>query len=187
VDARILSAQKALRVAAEPLLGGGRGALVGVTVDDLRDALYASKIASYTQGFEMLARASADKGYGSDLGEIARIFTAGCIIRARFLDRVTATFKSPSPPPLLALAPDFAEELRRRLPAWRRVVGAATASGIAIPGHATSLAWLDTLATARGSAAVIQAQRDYFGSHGYERVDEPGVPQHTAWKALARG
>jgi 6-phosphogluconate dehydrogenase len=187
VDARILSAQKPLRVAAEPLLGGGRGALAGVSVDDLGDALYASKIASYTQGFDLLARASVEKDYGSDLGEIARIFTAGCIIRARFLDRVAAAFKAPSPPPLLALAPDFADELRRRLPAWRRVVGAATAAGLAVPGHATSLAWLDTLATARGSAALIQAQRDYFGSHGYERIDEPGVPQHTDWKRLARG
>jgi 6-phosphogluconate dehydrogenase len=181
VDARVLSAQKELRVRAEQAFGATRGALASVSVDDLRDALYASKIASYTQGFQMLARASEERGYGTDLGEVARIWTAGCIIRARFLDRVRAAFARTPAPELLALAPEFVADLGRRLPAWRRVVGAALAAGIPVPGLAASLAWYDTLVTARGSAAVIQAQRDYFGSHTYERSDAPGVSVHTDW------
>jgi 6-phosphogluconate dehydrogenase len=181
VDARVLSAQKDLRVRAEQAFGATRGALAGVSVDDLRDALYASKIASYTQGFQMLARASEERGYGTDLGEVARIWTAGCIIRARFLDRVRAAFARTPAPELLALAPEFVADLGQRLPAWRRVVGASLAAGIPVPGLAASLAWYDTLVTARGSAAVIQAQRDYFGSHTYERSDAPGVAVHTDW------
>jgi 6-phosphogluconate dehydrogenase len=181
VDARVLSAQKELRVRAEEAFGATRGALAGVSVDDLRDALYASKIASYTQGFQMLARASEERGYGTDLGEVARIWTAGCIIRARFLDRVRAAFARTPAPELLALAPEFVADLGRRLPAWRRVVGASLAAGIPVPGLAASLAWYDTLVTARGSAAVIQAQRDYFGSHTYERSDAPGIAVHTDW------
>lgn len=186
VDARVLSSQRALRVRAEAALGRpapaeGRRALEGVTVDDLGDALYAAKIASYTQGFQMLAAASDARGYGTDLAEVARIWTAGCIIRARFLGRVVDAFRADPRPDLLALAPDFARDLSRRAPAWRRVVSAATAAGVAVPGLAASLTWLDTLSTGRGSASLIQAQRDYFGSHTYERRDAPGVAVHTEW------
>jgi len=186
VDARVLSAQKELRVRAEKSFGAVRGKLSGVSVDDLRDALYASKIASYTQGFQMLSRASEERGYGTDLGEVARIWTAGCIIRARFLDRVRAAFARTPAPELLALAPEFVEDLGRRLPAWRRVVTASLAAGIPVPGLAASLAWYDTLVTARGSASVIQAQRDYFGSHTYERLDAPGVSVHTDWPRFGK-
>lgn len=192
VDARIVSGDKSLRERIAPALGrdaiarDGGARVEGVSVDDVRDALYAAKITSYAQGFSLLARASDQKGYGTNLGEVARIWTAGCIIRARFLDRVTAAFARGGLVSLI-LAPDFADELRRRLPAWRRVVAACARAGVAAPGLCTSLAWLDGMATARGSASVIQAQRDYFGAHGYERLDRPGVPQHTAWKKLARG
>jgi 6-phosphogluconate dehydrogenase len=189
VDARIVSGDKSLRERIAPTLGRDAversGRVEGVTVDDVRDALYAAKITSYAQGFSLLARASEQKGYGTNLGEVARIWTAGCIIRARFLDRVTAAFRSGDLASLI-LAPDFADELRRRLPAWRRVVSACARAGVAAPGLCTSLAWLDGMATARGSASVIQAQRDYFGAHGYERLDRPGVSQHTEWKKLAR-
>ena len=181
VDARVMSAGRELRVAAEAAFGRPEPRLAGVQVDDLADALYASKIASYTQGFAMLARASEVRGYGTDLAEVARVWTAGCIIRARFLGRVAEAFRAEGAPALLALAPDFATELKRRVPGWRRVVSAAMASGVAVPGLAASLAWFDTLTTARGSAALIQAQRDYFGSHTYERVDAPGVAVHTDW------
>ena len=186
VDARVLSAQKDLRVRAEQSFGATRAKLEGVSVDDLRDALYASKIASYTQGFQMLSRASAERGYGTDLGEVARIWTAGCIIRARFLDRVRAAFTRKPEPELLALAPEFVEDLRRRLPAWRRVVTAALAAGIPVQGLAASLTWYDTLVTARGSASVIQAQRDYFGSHTYERLEAPGAFVHTDWPRFGK-
>ena len=159
----------------------GSGALEGVTVDDLEKALYAAKIASYTQGFAMLATASREHDYGIDLAEVARIWTAGCIIRARFLGHVVEAFQSEPVPELLVLAPTFAEALSARLPAWRRVVAAAVAAGIPVPGLAASLTWFDTLATARGSANLIQAQRDYFGSHTYERIDRPGEKVHTDW------
>jgi 6-phosphogluconate dehydrogenase len=180
VDARILSSQKDVRVRAEGLHRPVRTELEGVTVNDLADALYASKIASYTQGFAMLRAASEAFGYGTNLAEIARIWTAGCIIRASFLARVMSAFRTSDE--LLALTPEFTSDLARRLPAWRRVVAAAAKAGIATPGLSVSLGWYDTLTTARGSASVIQAQRDYFGSHTYERVDAPGVAVHTEWK-----
>ena len=182
VDARGMSAQKKLRVHAEELFSHKRSRLEGVSANDLSDALYASKIASYTQGFAMLQTASDARGYGTNFGEIARIWTAGCIIRARFLGRVRDAFAAQQAPELLALAPDFIADLKKREPGWRRVVAQATKSGIAVPGLSASLSWFDTLTTARGSAALIQAQRDYFGSHTYERLDRPGTAIHTDWK-----
>ncbi len=181
VDARLLSSAKDTRVRAERLHQPARGKLEGVSVNDLADALYASKIASYTQGFAMLQAASEAFGYGTNLSEVARIWTAGCIIRASFLQRVMAAFKDKSD--LLALTPAFVADLAKRLPAWRRVVAGAARAGLAAPGLAVSLSWYDTLTTARGTAAVIQAQRDYFGSHTYERNDQPGVAVHTEWKS----
>ena len=181
VDARGLSSMKDLRVRAEAALQPGRGRLQGVSIEDLGDALYAAKIASYTQGFALLRVASEAYGYGTNLAEVARIWTAGCIIRAVFLDRIRQAFAATPAPELLALAPDFVADLARRLPGWRRVVSAATAAGRPIPGLSASLAWFDTLTAARGTAAMIQAQRDYFGSHTYERSDEPGKFVHTDW------
>ena len=181
VDARNLSAARPLRLRAAGVLGERRAPLEGVSVEDLRDALYAAKIASYAQGFALLRAASLERGYGTDLAEVARIWTAGCIIRARFLDRVRAAFKAQPDLDLLALSADFAEELRRREGAWRRVVTAATAAGLPVPGLGASLTWFDTLRTARGSASLLQAQRDYFGSHTYERIDAPGKVVHTEW------
>ncbi|MGC4116527.1 MAG: NADP-dependent phosphogluconate dehydrogenase [Myxococcales bacterium] len=181
VDARNLSAGRALRVQFETAVGGTAGKLAGVSPQDLQDALYASKIASYAQGFAMLGRASAERDYGTDLAEVARIWTAGCIIRARFLERVREAFAAQPALEMLALSPDFAGELQKREGAWRRVVSAATSAGLPIPGLSASLAWFDTLRTSRGTGAVIQAQRDYFGSHTYERTDKPGVAVHTDW------
>ena len=183
VDARVLSADRDRRVDAEALFDAGDAAsLAGVTADDVRDALYASKIASYTQGFDLLARASAERDYGTDLSEVARIWKAGCIIRARFLDGVREAFAGRDAPALLAFAPAFRDALQERQGAWRRVVAEAVRVGIPVPGLAASLAWFDTLRTARGSANLIQAQRDYFGSHTYERVDAPGRFVHSEWK-----
>lgn len=182
VDARILSAGKELRGRAEAALQPQRGTVEGLTLDDLRDALYASKIASYTQGFALLQAASEARDYGTNLSEIARIWTGGCIIRAAFLERVRAAFAGQDKPELLVLAPDFVADLQGRVPGWRRVVAAATAAGRPIPGLGASLGWFDTLTQARGSAALIQAQRDFFGNHTYERIDAPGVPVHTEWR-----
>jgi 6-phosphogluconate dehydrogenase len=186
VDGRSLSADRGLRLKAADVLGDRRGSFSGASIADLKDALYASKIASYAQGFAMLARASAERGYGTDLSEVARIWTAGCIIRARFLERVRQAFKGGGNPELLALSVEFASDLSRRQEAWRRVVSASVVAGLPVPGLSASLAWFDTLRMARGSAALIQAQRDYFGSHTYERVDRPGVAVHTEWPRFGR-
>jgi len=179
VDARALSSQKALRVEAARSSGGGVGALVGVTREDLEHALWAAKVASYAQGFALLSAASEAHDYGVEPAEVARIWTAGCIIRAGLLERVVEVFREEEPPKVLTFA--FQRELNARLPAWRRVVAAAVTSGHPVPGLAASLGWYDTLVTAHGSAHLIQAQRDYFGSHTYERVDRPGVKVHTEW------
>ena len=186
VDARGLSSLRALRASAAGKYPGAGGTISAVSVDDLRDALYASKVASYTQGFQMMAAASKELGFGTNLGEMARIWTAGCIIRARFLDRIREAFTSDPAPELLALAPSFVPDVARRLPGWRRVVAAATSAGIPIPGLSASLSWFDTLVTARGSASILQAQRDYFGSHTYERLDEPGKAVHTDWPRFGK-
>ena len=153
-----------------------------MTSEDVGAALDAAKIASYTQGFDLLARASEERGYRRRTSRRLRVlWKAGCIIRARFLDRVRAAFSEEGGTSLLALAPDFREDLIRRLPSWRRVVAAATSVGLPIPGLAASLSWFDTLTTSHGSANLSQAQRDYFGSHTYERVDRPDHFVHTDW------
>jgi 6-phosphogluconate dehydrogenase len=184
VDARVMSADRDRRVEANAAFGEREvQPLEGVGANDVRAALYAAKIASYTQGFDLLARASEERGYGTDLGEVARIWKAGCIIRARFLDRVREAFGADGAPRLLALAPDFRRDLAERVPSWRLVVAEAVRTGIPVPGLSASLAWFDTLATARGSANLIQAQRDYFGSHSYERLEAPGSFVHTDWSS----
>ncbi len=182
VDARVLSADVALRRRAEGAFGGARGErLAGLSAGDLRDALYAARIAAYAQGFALLAAASDAHGYETDLAEIARIWRAGCVIRARLLDRIREALVEE--PASLVLAPALRGDLAERVPAWRRVVAGAAVAGFPAPGLASALAWFDTVSTARGSAALIQAQRDYFGSHSYERLDDPGAPVHTDWKA----
>jgi len=181
VDGRVLSSNKDLRVQAEARLAPARGPLEGVTAADLEQALFAAKIASYTQGFAMLASASEERGYGINLSEIARIWTEGCIIRAGFLDQIVEAFRREPDLPLLIFDEGFAAAVTQRLPAWRRVVAGAAMAGIPAPGLSASLAWFDSLTTARGSANVIQAQRDYFGNHTYERLDRPGEMIHTDW------
>jgi 6-phosphogluconate dehydrogenase len=182
VDARVLSAARPLRLRAAEVLAPPRAkGDVDLTVDDLRAALYASKIASYTQGLQLLSAASRERDYGTDLAEVARIWTAGCIIRAELLGRIREAMASTPPPELLALDPAFAHALQERIAPWRKVVAAAGRAGIAIPGLSASLAWLETLTTPRGSAYLIQAQRDYFGSHTYRRVDRPDEAVHTEW------
>jgi 6-phosphogluconate dehydrogenase len=184
LDARVLSASKSLRLQAEQAFEPSRLPLSGITEPDLANALYASKIASYAQGFSLLGAASEAFGYGTDPAEIARIWTGGCIIRARFLGRVREAFAADPKLPSLALAPLFVEDLCARLDSWRRVVAVAAASGWPVPGLASSLAWFDALTQGRGGAALIQAQRDYFGSHGFERLDSPGVARHADWVRL---
>ncbi len=185
VEARALSARRGDRQAMAEKLGFAPPQVQGISIDDLEQALYAAKIMSYTQGFALLAARSKERDYGTNLAEVARIWKAGCIIRAKFLDRVYAAFSAQPDLPLLALDESFAEEVRAALPAWRRVVGAAVAAGIPVPALSASLSYLDTLRTPRGSAALIQAQRDWFGAHTYRRTDAPEVVVHTAWSELS--
>ncbi len=186
VEARCLSAQRPRRLRAAALFPGNPSPLEGVTLQDLKEALYAAKLASYAQGFDLLRAGSEARAYGTDLGEVARIWTGGCIIRARLLDTIREAFGREAGLELLCFAPGFREALQKRLPAWRRVVAGAAASGLPIPGLAASLSWFDSLRVSRGSASLIQAQRDYFGAHTYERLDRPGVAIHTEWSQIPR-
>ena len=185
VEARILSAQKAERVEAERLL-------IGVThrpavdkaqlIDDVRHALYASKVCSYAQGMNLLRRASEAYHWDLQLGRISRIWKGGCIIRARFLDRIKNAYIARPDLPNLLVDPDFAAELILRQPGWRRVVGLAVQAGLPVPGLSSSLAYFDSYRTARLPANLIQAQRDFFGAHTYQRTDRPGT-FHTEWQS----
>uniref|UniRef100_A0A1D1Z4I9 6-phosphogluconate dehydrogenase, decarboxylating n=1 Tax=Anthurium amnicola TaxID=1678845 RepID=A0A1D1Z4I9_9ARAE len=154
-------------------------------VDDVRQALYASKICSYAQGMNLLRAKSEEKGWGLNLGELARIWKGGCIIRARFLDRIKRAYERNRGLPNLVVDPEFAREMVQRQGAWRRVVGLAVEAGISTPGMCASLAYFDTYRRARLPANLLQAQRDLFGAHTYERVDRPGS-FHTEWTKLAR-
>jgi 6-phosphogluconate dehydrogenase len=183
VEARSLSAKKALRVRASGMLGGPipsvRGDRVRL-VADVRAALYAAKVTSYAQGTSLLAAASAARGYGLDLAELARIWQAGCIIRARLLGRIRAAYAADPELPSLLFDPSFREELAAREGALRSVVAGAVAAGLPVPAMSAALGYYDTLRRARLPANLTQAQRDYFGAHTYERVDREGV-FHTEW------
>lgn len=183
VDARALSARKSDRVEAAGILGDSTTA-VDLSPDDLEAALYAAKLMSYTQGFALLRAASEEHGYETDMAAVSRIWKAGCIIRAVFLDSVYEAFTNNPELPLLALDPHFASALREAVPAWRRVVAAAVGAGIPVPALSASLAWYDSIRLGRGTACVIQAQRDYFGAHTYRRSDAPDVAVHSEWADL---
>ncbi|KAI3882307.1 hypothetical protein MKX03_007948 [Papaver bracteatum] len=154
-------------------------------IDDVRQALYASKICSYAQGMNLLRAKSNEKGWGLDLGEMARIWKGGCIIRAVFLDRIKQAYRRNPQLASLVVDPEFAKEMVQRQAAWRRVVGLAVQAGISTPGMCASLAYFDTYRRARLPANLVQAQRDLFGAHTYERIDRPGA-FHTEWTKLAR-
>lgn len=149
-------------------------------VDDVRKALYASKVVAYAQGFDQIAAASAEYGWDIDRGAMATIWRGGCIIRAKFLDRIKEAFdKNPQLPSLL-VDPYFANAVAEGQEAWRRVVVGAAQAGIPVPGFASALAYYDALRRDRLPAALIQGLRDFFGAHTYHRVDKDGV-FHTLW------
>ncbi|MCL1592805.1 MAG: decarboxylating NADP(+)-dependent phosphogluconate dehydrogenase [Actinomycetia bacterium] len=151
-------------------------------VTDLHDALYASKIVSYTQGFMLINAASRDHGWGLDKGTIAGLWRAGCIIRSRFLGKITAAYRSHPELENLLLDEFFAGEIERAVPGWRRTVARAVTAGIPVPAYSSALAFYDAYRSRRLPANLIQAQRDYFGAHTYERTDRArGVWFHTDW------
>ena len=184
VFARILSSQKAQRVKAAEILEGPRPHASHkpnpALLDDVRDALYASKIVAYAQGFEQLRAGSREYGWDLDLGALATIWRGGCIIRAQFLDRIKDAYAESNDLPNLMLAPFFQEALASAQRPWRSVVKQAVDQGVPIPAFASSLAYYDGYRSARGPANLIQGLRDYFGSHGYHRIDKEGA-FHTRW------
>ena len=181
VFARMLSSQKARRVKAADILAGPAAAKAERTlIDDVQDALYASKIVAYAQGFEHLSAGSKEFEWNLDLGGLATIWRGGCIIRAKFLDYIKEAYEQDPNLPSMMLAPFFQEALAGAQPAWRRVVKTAVDHGIPIPAFASSLAYYDGYRRARGPANLIQGLRDYFGAHTYHRVDREGA-YHTRW------
>ncbi len=186
VEARVLSSQKAERVVASRLLQGPEPALLGAyrpqLIKQVHDALYASKIISYAQGLALMRTMSEKKGWALDLGGIASIWRGGCIIRARFLGRITEAFRADSGLQNLVLAPFFNDVLARSQQGWREVVALAVTQGLPVPAFSASLAYYDSYRSERLPANLLQAQRDFFGAHTYERIDRPaGQWFHTAW------
>src|SRR5438067_1771359 len=183
VFARSLSALKADRqIAARTLIGpnGGGKAAPASLIDDVRSALYASKIVAYAQGFEEMQAASNENGWELQLGAIARIWRGGCIIRARFLSRISEAYAAEGGIKNLLLVPYFRDAIASAQDAWRRVVGVAVERGIPVPAFSSSLAYYDAYRRERLPANLVQGLRDYFGAHTYRRIDREGS-FHTRW------
>ena len=183
VFARSLSALKHEREVAAGRLSGPDPSIRGTDsqlVSDLEHALYASKIVSYAQGFAQMAAASENERWGIDLGAMATIWRGGCIIRARFLDRIREAYDAEPELPNLMLAEFFADALQQAQDPWRRVVARAAELGIPAPAFSSSLAYYDGYRRARGPASLIQGLRDLFGAHTYKRIDRDGS-FHTLW------
>jgi 6-phosphogluconate dehydrogenase len=170
------TARKAFGTEVAPL----RLADPGAFTEDVRRALYASKVVAYAQGFDHIAAGSAEYGWDIDRGAMATIWRGGCIIRARFLDRIREAYDGDRALPSLLVAPYFAAAVRDGLGSWRRVVAQAATAGIPAPAFSASLAYYDGLRRERLPAALIQALRDNFGAHTYHRVDADGT-FHTEW------
>ena len=186
VEARILSSMKSERVAASEVLpapdipewSGDRNAMIRA----VRDALYASKIISYAQGFVQLGAASALYGWQLNFGDIASIWRGGCIIRARFLNRITDAYRTNPELKNLILDPYFCNIIAEAQSNWRTAVQTAVGRGVAVPAFSAALAYFDSYRSRRLPANLLQAQRDYFGAHTYERTDKPaGEFFHTEW------
>jgi 6-phosphogluconate dehydrogenase len=185
VFARCLSALKDERVSASQLLSGPHVAFNGdrtATIEDLEQALYASKIVSYAQGYQLMRALAAEKGWNLNYGGIALMWRGGCIIRSAFLGKIKEAFDSDPDLVNLLLAPFFKRAIEKAQAGWRRVTTAAVQLGIPIPAIGSALAYYDGYRTARLPANLLQAQRDYFGAHTYERIDRPrGIFFHTNW------
>ncbi len=185
VEARVLSSQKQQRVVASQQLQGPKADLSAAKKDlvaKVHDALYASKVISYTQGFDLIKTMGEKKQWGLDFGGIASIWRGGCIIRARFLNHITDAYRTDPALVNLMLAPFFKDVLNGAQQNWREVVALAVTNGIPVPAFSASLAYYDSYRSKRLSANLLQAQRDFFGAHTYERTDKPeGQFFHTEW------
>jgi len=186
LDARFIAHDKDTRVMMSkdfPLTGNMPKVDKTQLIKDVRYALYASKICSYAQGWNLIKAASKEFNWGINLGECARIFSGGCIIRAKFLQRITSAYqKNPNLINLL-IDPEFKTEIKEREMSWRRVVSLSAAVGLPIPSMYASLAYFDQYRRADlDGASLVQCQRDFFGSHTFERKDKPrGVAFHCKW------
>jgi 6-phosphogluconate dehydrogenase len=185
VFARAISSLVDERAEAARVLGGGARRIDGerdVVLADLHAALHASKIVSYSQGFMLLRAASARYGWDLDYGGIALLWRAGCIIRAAFLERIRDAFVRDASITSMLLDPYFVEQVAADDPGWRRTVATAAAVGIPVPAYSSALGFYDAYRSERLPANLIQALRDYFGAHTYERIDRPrGEFFHTDW------
>ncbi len=185
VEARILSSMKEKRVAASAELQGPVANITGdkaELVKKVHDALFASKIISYAQGLDLIKSMGAEKQWNLDLGKIAAIWRGGCIIRARFLNDITDAYRSNPELSNLMLAPFFKNLLNEFQQNWREIVALATINGIPVPAFSASLGYYDSYRSSVLPANLLQAQRDFFGAHTYERTDKPrGEFFHTHW------
>jgi 6-phosphogluconate dehydrogenase len=183
VNARIMSSYKTERMEAAQVLTGPTAKFEGdraAYVNKIRDALYCSKMCSYAQGMVLLKKASDTYGFDLNLGECARIWKGGCIIRAGFLNKIKHAFDENPNLPNLLLAPEFKQTILDRQESWRDVIALAAKLGIAVPAFSASLDYFDSYRRDRLPQNLTQAQRDYFGAHTYERIDKAGV-FHTEW------
>ena len=188
VYARCLSAMKEQRTRASRVLVGPDMHNRGDThlfIEQVRQALYASKIASYAQGFVQLAAAAKENEWQLDYRSIAMLWRGGCIIRAQFLERIAEAYDAEPNLENLMLAPYFQKALADSQAAWRHVIASAATIGVPVPGFMAALAYYDGYRHERLPANLLQAQRDYFGAHTYERTDKPGT-FHTEWLDLRR-
>ncbi|MGH3170141.1 MAG: NADP-dependent phosphogluconate dehydrogenase, partial [Trebonia sp.] len=182
VFARSLSGHAGLRAAARSLPGPARQPVAdpGAFADKVEQALYASKIVSYAQGWNMMAAGSEEYAWDIDLGKMAVIWRGGCIIRAAFLDRIRAAYAGNPQLPTLLSDPDFAREITEAQDAWRDVITTAVQTGVPVPGFSAALSYYDALRAERLSAALVQGLRDFFGAHTYRRTDAEGS-FHALW------
>jgi 6-phosphogluconate dehydrogenase len=185
VFARALSFLKDERVAAAKVLKGPDATFDGdreAFVEDVRQALYAAKICSYAHGYQLLQLAAVEYGWDLNYGSIALMWRGGCIIRAQFLGRIKEAFDADPTLANLLLAPYFSEQIENAQAAWRRIVATAVTLGVPVPTFSSALAYYDGYRSERLPANLLQAQRDYFGAHTYERIDRPrGEFFHTNW------
>eukprot|EP01071_Lankesteria_metandrocarpae_P006225 Lankesteria_metandrocarpae@DN4285_c2_g1_i1.p1 len=187
VDARSLSGLIATRTAGCDTFGK-QLQLTGNTkveptqlIEDVKHALYCSKICSYAQGFMLMQVVSQEKGYNLDLANIAKIWRGGCIIRARFLDTIAVAYTTNPKLPLICMDPTLAKQLLHYYPAWKRVVRYATDAGVPVSAISSSLCYFNAICANKLPTNLIQAQRDYFGAHTFERIDRPGTAVHAQW------
>ncbi len=185
IDARVLSSMKEERVAASKLLGSSLQVAVNdreAFIRDVHDALYAAKVCSYAQGMALIQAGSREWKWNIDMQEIARIWKAGCIIRAKFLDSIMRAYQRRADITNLLLDDAFRSDIAAMQPQWRRSVTFAQTNGIAVPAFSASLAYFDSYRTAELPQNLTQAQRDFFGAHTYQRVDGDGAFVHTDWE-----